>query len=126
MPYSDFREDVKYRGSELRDTVWYSFLVVVAVVVVVGGLYVMAPAWLGLERNAIVNSNAFVQSRQGELLRLQTSYDNLQVQIVQARNANDQASVDAYSAQQRAIANQIRQIESTMNQQDIPAGVTVR
>jgi hypothetical protein len=112
--------------SDAGYAIGYTLIALFCVVVFIGGLYLLAPAWLGLERHAIVQSESYVQSRQQELTRLQTKHDQLQGQINQARQAgNDQGAHDL-ETEQRGVDTQIRQIRSTMPNGTIPPEVTVR
>ena len=116
-------------GKMFRDIsgflVW-CIVAAVGVILFVGILMAANPGFLALERWSVVNSNSYVQSRQGELLRLQKEYNRLEILAIDAKNRQDVPSEQTYRAQQRTVVLQMENIAATMNPSDIPAGVMIR
>ena len=108
------------RARELGAVVWGCVLFIVALALIGSFFLVSRPGVLAWEREAVVQSQSYTDSRQRELLLYLEEYHSLNVQALQTQNPE---AVTAYRSQQQALVSRMRQAASTMPRQNVPPEV---
>jgi exoribonuclease II len=112
--FSEMKEEAKGVFQLLFWTLIIIVVLTVAITALNGTLY---PWWLSLQRNAVENSDSFVDSNNNMLQQYILEHSRLDTKIAEAKG--DETLIPAYKAQQKAIVERMCREIATMKRDTV-------